>query len=172
MTTAIVPWLVPAAMIGAVAALVLGRERMRLSLAKHPSLAGHSRLSRRIARLVPFYDYGEDRFFASDDCPAEVASRRRAGFDRLAEVYRAMFPRSAALTAEVRPGLSDLQFTGSYRVPFQYSQLVRERLAGGSFLSASEGVQLIDLDGNRLHDLTGSYGVNVLGYDTYKACIA
>ena len=30
---------------------------------------------------------------------------------------------------------------------------------------------LEDLDGNRFHDLTGSYGVNVLGVDAYKACI-
>ena len=28
-----------------------------------------------------------------------------------------------------------------------------------------------DLDGNRLFDLTGSYGVNVFGNDFYKACI-
>ena len=28
-----------------------------------------------------------------------------------------------------------------------------------------------DLDGNRLYDLTGSYGVNVFGYDFYKECI-
>ena len=31
---------------------------------------------------------------------------------------------------------------------------------------------LEDLDGNRLYDLTGSYGVNVFGYDFYKRCIA
>ncbi len=172
MMTGIATWLVPAGAMGAVAGLILGRQRMQLSLAKHGSLAGHSKLSRRIARLVPFYDYDGDRFFASDDCPPEIASRRQAGFDRLAEIYRTMFPRSAALTAEARSGLSDLQFTGSYRVPFQYSRLVRENLVGGNFLAASEGVQLIDLDGNRLYDLTGSYGVNLLGYDTYKACIA
>ena len=29
-----------------------------------------------------------------------------------------------------------------------------------------------DLDGNRFYDLTGSYGVNVLGYDFYKEAIA
>jgi glutamate-1-semialdehyde 2,1-aminomutase len=29
-----------------------------------------------------------------------------------------------------------------------------------------------DLDGNRLYDLTGSYGVNVLGVDAYRECIA
>ena len=30
---------------------------------------------------------------------------------------------------------------------------------------------LTDLDGNRFYDLTGSYGVNVLGYDFYKECM-
>ena len=29
-----------------------------------------------------------------------------------------------------------------------------------------------DLDGNRFYDLTGSYGVNLFGYDFYKDCIA
>jgi len=32
-------------------------------------------------------------------------------------------------------------------------------------------VTVSDLDGNRLYDLTGSYGVNVFGYDFYKECI-
>jgi glutamate-1-semialdehyde 2,1-aminomutase len=30
---------------------------------------------------------------------------------------------------------------------------------------------LTDLDGNRFYDLTGSYGVNVFGYDFYKECM-
>ena len=29
-----------------------------------------------------------------------------------------------------------------------------------------------DLDGNQFYDLTGSYGVNVFGYDFYKETIA
>ena len=29
--------------------------RLQLSKAKHPSLAGHSRMAKRVARLVPFY---------------------------------------------------------------------------------------------------------------------
>ena len=32
------------------------KRRLELSRAKHPSLAGHSRLAKRIARLIPFYD--------------------------------------------------------------------------------------------------------------------
>ncbi|WP_204311827.1 hypothetical protein, partial [Klebsiella variicola] len=42
----------------------------------------------------------------------------------------------------------------------------------GAFLQHSEGVQVEDLDGNRFYDLNGSYGVNLLGYDAYKECIA
>ena len=36
--------------------------RLRLSRAKHPSLRGHSKMSRRVAKLVPFYEYTEEHF--------------------------------------------------------------------------------------------------------------
>jgi glutamate-1-semialdehyde 2,1-aminomutase len=57
-------------------------------------------------------------------------------------------------------------------VPFQFSRIVRDNLKGGSFLQSSHGVMVTDLDGNSFYDLTGSYGVNVFGYDFYKDCIA
>ncbi|MGB8354720.1 MAG: aminotransferase class III-fold pyridoxal phosphate-dependent enzyme [Chthoniobacteraceae bacterium] len=154
-----------------VVALAKIKSRLELSKAKHRSLTGHVRMSRRVASLVPFYEFGEDHFFRSDDAPDDVASRRRAGFMRLAELYRERFPETRRLTAEVREGMSDLQFTDAYRVPFQYSRMVREHLRAGSFLKASDGVMLTDLDGNRFYDLTGSYGVNVFGYDFYKSCM-
>ena len=69
-------------------------------------------------------------------------------------------------------GVSDLQFVETYRVPFQYSRLVRENLGAGAFVESSKGVTLTDPDGNVFYDLTGSYGVNLLGYDAYKAMIA
>ena len=74
-------------------------------------------------------------------------------------------------TAEAAPHLSDLQFTERYRVPFPFSPTVKQHLPAGSFLAASNGVQVSDLDGNAFYDLTGSYGVNLLGYDFYKACL-
>ena len=148
------------------------RTRLELSRAKHRSLAGHARMARRVAAQIPFYEYDEARFFRADGAPAEVAQRRQGGFARLAELYARRFARSAALTADVVDGLSDLQFTGAYRVPFQFSRMVRERLRAGSFLASSAGVTLTDLDGNVLYDLTGSYGVNLLGQDFYKTCIA
>ncbi len=146
-------------------------RRLQLSRAKHRSLAGHARIAKRIAALIPGYAYDEERFFEVDGAPAEVAARRRAGFFRLAALYAERFPKGAALTAQAREGLSDLQFTGRYRVPFQFSPLVREHLKTGSFVVRASGVTVEDMDGNVFHDLTGSYGVNVFGVDFYKRCL-
>src|SRR5580704_8358288 len=150
--------------------LTLGR-RLELSQAKHRSLAGHARMARRLAGFVPFYDYDEDRFFDSDGAPADVAALRRAGFFRLSELYRTRFAETIRRSAEAAETISDLQFTGAYRVPFQYRRVVRAHLPLGAFLQSSEGVTVTDLDGNRFYDLTGSYGVNVFGYDFYKGTI-
>jgi glutamate-1-semialdehyde 2,1-aminomutase len=160
------------ALAAAAATWPLARRRLELSLAKHPSLAGHSRLAKRVAALVPGYAYDEQRFFDSDGAPAEVVARRREGFYRLAGQLASRHPASVALTRQARERISDLQFTGAYRVPFQYSAFLREHIAVGAFVQGSDGVTLVDLDGQRFHDLTGSYGVNVFGHDFYKSCIA
>jgi len=159
---------------GAVALTAAGvklKTRLELSKAKHPSLRGHSKMARRLARQVPFYEYDDASFFSSDGAPEDVAARRRAGFMRLADGQRSHGARAAALTEEVEGAISDLQFTRAYRVPFQYRRLVQQHLAGGAFVESSSGVTVTDVDGNRLYDLTGSYGVNVFGYDFYKRCM-
>ena len=159
-------------LLGAAGVLRPLRDRLDLSRAKHRSLAGHARMARRVASLVPFYEYDERGFFRSDGAPEEVALRRRAGFLRLSRLFEERFAKTRHLTREVREGISDLQFTSLYRVPFQYSRMVREHLGAGSFLESSSGVLVTDLDGNRFYDLTGSYGVNLFGYDFYKTCLA
>ncbi|WP_410052012.1 aminotransferase class III-fold pyridoxal phosphate-dependent enzyme [Bradyrhizobium sp. SZCCHNS30592] len=161
---------VGAAVTAAVAPKV--KARIELSRAKHRSLAGHSKMSRRISKLIPRYEFDIDDFFRSDGAPPDVATRRQDGFFRLGTLFQEKFAKSRALTAEAASRISDLQFTQSYRVPFQYSRLVKEQLGAGSFMQASSGVTLTDLDGNRFYDLTGSYGVNIFGYDFYKECIA
>ena len=160
-------------MAGLVLALLLRKVyvRLQLSRAKHRSLAGHSRMARRFASWVPFYEYGESRFFGVDAAPAEVVAARRAGFMRLAAAFAARFKNSIEQTAALAASVSDLDFTSRYRVPFQFSSYVRRHLKSGSFLQSSSGVTVTDLDGNRFYDLTGSYGVNVFGYDFYKDCI-
>jgi glutamate-1-semialdehyde 2,1-aminomutase len=156
----------------AVAALPKLRRRLQLSRAKHPSLAGHSRMAKRVAGLLPGYSYGTDEFFTSGGAPADIAEKRRAGFALMSTTFKSRFEKSIAMTRRAREGISDLQFTGAYRVPFQYSALVRENLPVGAFVESSRGVTLTDLDGNVFFDLTGSYGVNVFGNDFYKATMA
>ena len=159
---------------GALIVLILLRKaqvRLQLSRAKHPSVAGHSKMARRIAKLIPFYEYEEAEFFSADGAPQEIAQKRRTAFMGLADLYKERFPRGAALTGEALQTLSDLQFTSRYRVPFQFSRFVRQHLKGGVFLQSSSGTQVTDLDGNRFYDVSGSYGVNLFGYDFYKECI-
>ena len=145
--------------------------RLELSSAKHRSLAGHARWSRRFAKLLPFYEFEEAQFFMADDAPREIAQARRSAFMRLADLYAQRFPKTAAASAEIERGVSDVQFTARYRVPFPFSGYARRHLKVGNFLESSCGAEVTDLDGNRLYDLTGSYGVNVFGYDFYKGCI-
>jgi glutamate-1-semialdehyde 2,1-aminomutase len=152
--------------------LVKLKKRLDLSKAKHPSLSGHSRMARRLAAMIPFYEYDGATFFRCDGAPDDVAACREAGFNRLAETYRERYVKTLALTAEVGEGISDLQFTDAYRVPFQFRRMTRQHLPVGTFMESTAGATVTDLDGNRFYDLTGSYGVNVFGYDFYKDCIA
>jgi glutamate-1-semialdehyde 2,1-aminomutase len=160
--------------LGAVAAagsIVALHKRIELSRAKHRSLSGHSRLARRLAALMPFYSYDDEGFFCSDGAPAEVVARRRAGFARLSGLYKARFAETIRRTTEASENISDLQFTNAYRIPFQFSRKVAAELPAPAFVQSSDGVTVTDLDENRLYDLTGSYGVNVFGYDFYKGAI-
>ncbi len=66
--------------LGAALSLALPRlhRRLQLSRAKHRSLAGHSRMAKRVAGLLPGYAYDEVRFFGADGAPPELQARRRA----------------------------------------------------------------------------------------------
>ncbi|HEY9095595.1 MAG TPA: glutamate-1-semialdehyde 2,1-aminomutase, partial [Hydrogenophaga sp.] len=94
------------ALASATAALLLPKihRRLQLSLAKHRSLSGHSRMAKRVASLVPGYAYEEARFFNCDGAPDEVVQRRRQGFGRLANELNPRHSASIALTQQTREG--------------------------------------------------------------------
>ena len=165
-------WVISALAMGVLALTVPpAKRRLELSRAKHRSLAGHARMAKRVAALIPGYAYDEDEFFSSDGAVAAIIEKRKAGMNRLAAIFENRYSKSVVMTEAAKPGISDLQFTGAYRVPFQYSPYLGTRLRTASFVRASSGVMLEDLDGNQFHDLTGSYGVNLFGQDFYKRCI-
>ena len=143
-------------------------QRLQLSRAKHRSLAGHSKMAKGLARLLPGYSLDETRFFNCDGAPDAVATQRQNAFAVLGQQLQARHAKTLAMTQQARVHISDLQFTAAYRAPFQFSQLVREHLKVGAFAQSFDGVQITDLDGQSFYDLTGSYGVNVMGADFYK----
>jgi glutamate-1-semialdehyde 2,1-aminomutase len=147
------------------------KGRIALSRSKHRSLTGHARIARRVAAMVPFYQYDQHGFFRADEPPEQIAVQREAGIRRLAAQFDTRFGATVQLTDDIRDSVSDLQFTDAYRVPFQFSRFARDHLKVGVFLKSSAGVKVTDLDGNAFYDLTGSYGVNLFGYDFYKQCI-
>lgn len=148
------------------------KARLELSLAKHRSLAGHPRMARRVAALLPAYRYPEDQALALDGAPAAIVARRRAALETLTAAFRTRYQRSIEQSIEAEDSISDMRFVSAYRVPFQFRALVGTRLKPGSFVQSTAGVTVTDLDGNTFYDLTGSYGVNLFGNDFYKGCIA
>lgn len=171
--------LTPLPLLGVVLLLILTllylghriRVRLRLSWAKHPSLQGHSKMARRVARLVPFYGFSEATFFDRDGAPDTITRNRQSGFQQLVTTLKDQAPQSIAATESLQESISDLQFVNAYRTPFQFRPYLQQHLRLGMVVQASSGVCVQDLDGNWRHDLSGSYGVNVLGYDVYKECM-
>ncbi|HAB47079.1 MAG: aminotransferase class III-fold pyridoxal phosphate-dependent enzyme [Betaproteobacteria bacterium] len=143
-------------------------RRLLLSRAKHRSLAGHSRMAQRVARLLPGYRFDEQSFFRADECDSAIELARRSAFYNMSGRFAKRYAKSIEATERAKQSLADLQFISNYRVPFQFSDLVKRHLKIGSVVANSHDVFIEDLDGNLFYDLSGSYGVNLLGYDFYK----
>jgi len=145
--------------------------RLQLSRAKHPSLRGHSNWARRVARLIPFFSYNDAAFFCSDGAPATVVEQRRHALSQLQHSFETECAKTLAHCRAIANSVSDVRFTSRYRVPFPYSNLLPACFKLGSMADETSGSQIKDLDGNWRYDLSGSYGVNVFGYDFYKECM-
>jgi glutamate-1-semialdehyde 2,1-aminomutase len=146
-------------------------ERLQLSLAKHPSLGGHLRMAKRVAKWIPGYSYDEAKWFAADAAPQAIADQRRTALLKLGQTLKTRSPNTLAQTEAAKPMVSDMQLISQYRVPFQFRNLLSQHIHTGGFWRESEGAWLTDLDGNQFIDVTGSYGVNLFGLDFYKSCI-
>jgi hypothetical protein len=74
--------------------------RLQLSRARQRSLTGHARMARRFARLVPFYEYGDAKFFRVDAAPDDVATARRSRLVRFCGAYHGWW-------GDVQPGVGN-----------------------------------------------------------------
>ncbi len=124
--------------------------------------------SRHLAHWVGPVDYSLDQMLRADGADARFAERRRAALMRLSGELSERYARSNAWGERARDGFSDLRFTDANRVPFPFAKAMREQFSLCSVVTGSKGPRLRDLDENWMLDVSGSYGVNVAGYDLYK----
>ncbi len=172
MTVSFVNVLVGLIVLGVLIRLIgKARQRLQLSLAKNPSLGGHLRWAKRIARRIPGYSYTVEQWFDVDGAAADIVQKRQYGLATLGQDLTVRSPLTLQHTAESKKMIADLQFISQYRVPYQFRDVLQQHIQIGSFMQSSDGIWLTDMDGVRLIDVTGSYGVNVFGQDFYKSCI-
>ena len=122
-----------------------------------------------LAKWMRTYQYPGDEVYGCDGAPTEIKGQRKEGLEQLSLRLAARSPRTRELGLQLESAISDMQFTNAYRVPFQFRDLVRDKLAVGAVATATSGTKIQDLDGNWSFDASGSYGVNLLGYDAYKS---
>jgi glutamate-1-semialdehyde 2,1-aminomutase len=124
--------------------------------------------SRRLSKWVKSYAYSDEEFLRADGGGERWVALRKQAIDRLAGFFQTQYAKSIAWGNDIRESFSDLRFTDANRVPFPFMRLMREKFNLCSVVTASDGPKLRDLDGHWTLDVSGSYGLNVAGFDRYK----
>src|SRR3984893_15659891 len=148
-------------------AVVAGRKLATLLLTLR-AVALVPMISRGLSKWVKTRDYSDAEFLRADGAASRWIELRERAIDRLAGVLQAHSAKSIAWGNEIRESFADLRFTDANRVPFPFMRLMRERFNLCSVVTASDGPRLRDLDGNWTLDVSGSYGLNVAGFERYK----
>jgi glutamate-1-semialdehyde 2,1-aminomutase len=153
------------------AAVAVAGRKLVVALLTLPAVALAPMLSRRLSKWVKSRDYSDEAFFCADGVKAPWIKIRQQALDRLAGYFQMQGAKSSAWGDEIRDSFSDLRFTDANRVPFPFMRVMREKFNLCSVVTASDGPKLRDLDDQWTLDVSGSYGVNVAGFDRYKAWI-
>jgi glutamate-1-semialdehyde 2,1-aminomutase len=161
-------WVVVGLLLGGVLAVFAGR-RLAATFVTLRAMAWTPTLARRLSKWVKSHAYSDEEFFQADGAGGHWIELRKKAIDRLAVIFQARYAKSIAWGNEIRDSFSDLRFTDANRVPFPFARLMRERFNLCSVVTASDGPKLRDLDNHWSLDVSGSYGVNVAGFERYKA---
>ncbi len=125
-------------------------------------------MSRYVSKFVGTRNLDHSGFLNADGAAEQYVGARREGLARLADELNSRSPASHDWGAQLQDSMSDLRFADANRVPFPFAAVMRETFNLASVAQRTEGPYLVDLDENRSLDVSGSYGVNVAGYDRYK----
>ena len=169
--TAATPWRNSLIVLGLLFVIFLASLAIRkitTTLLTLRALALAPTLSRRVSNWVKSLNYSEHDVWGADGAGEPWVQRRKAAIERLSGFFKTHSAKSIAWGNEIRNSFSDLRFTDTNRVPFPFVRTVREKFSLCSVVTESKGPRLRDLDGNWNLDVSGSYGLNVAGFDRYK----
>ena len=162
-------WIVFVAAAGVPVALMA--VRVVRSARTLPALALMPLVSRRLSRVVRGRVATEPEMLSADGAPERFVAQRRTGLDALAQRLQDQSRETAVWAESIRERFSDLRFTDASRVPFPFLGVMREKFNLCSVVTESRGPRLKNLDGAWTIDVSGSYGMNVCGFDQYKEWI-
>mmetsp|Transcript_65789 Transcript_65789/g.132114 ORF Transcript_65789/g.132114 Transcript_65789/m.132114 type:complete len:585 (+) Transcript_65789:93-1847(+) len=125
---------------------------------------------RAVSKLLVSRDLTPEEFFRVDAPPEDVAARREAGFRRLEAAWRERWPKARETSRYLLGHFSDFRFKASgFESTFPiFQKVVNEALDPATIVEKSEGNELVDVEGHRFLDASGSYGVNCFGFTRFK----
>ena len=123
-----------------------------------------------VVNILPRFSIKKEDFFSADGAAPEVAQKRRDALEKLQKKWEEKYPQCLQFGSSLKKLISDVRFTSGRCFP-PFNEVTNQYLDPSMALAKTDGANVIDIDGNTSLDVSGSYGVNVCGYEAYKKFI-
>jgi glutamate-1-semialdehyde 2,1-aminomutase len=123
-----------------------------------------------IVNILPRFAIKKKDFFAADGATREVAATREAALKELQKRWASKYSQCLKFGTELKTLISDVRFTSGRCFP-PFNDVTNTYLDPSMALANTNGPNVVDIDANSALDISGSYGVNVCGYEAYKTFI-
>jgi len=123
-----------------------------------------------VVDILPKFAIKKTDFFTADGATPEVAKKRKAALEALQAKWQAKYKQCLEFGSALKTLISDVRFTSGRCFP-PFNNVTNEYLDPSMALQRTDGPTVFDIDGNGSLDISGSYGVNVCGYEAYKKFI-
>jgi len=123
-----------------------------------------------IVNILPRFHIGKQDFFTADGATSTVAATRKAALEGLEKRWSSKYAQCLQFGRSLKTLISDVRFTSGRCFP-PFNEVTNSYLDPSMALARTDGPNVIDIDNNSALDISGSYGVNVCGYEAYKKFI-
>ncbi|GMI08432.1 hypothetical protein TrVE_jg9218 [Triparma verrucosa] len=121
-----------------------------------------------VSTLLGSFAHEHEECLKADGATEGIVKRRREAFETLLNKLKILFPKSSEIYDEIDEKFSDIRFFDVKKVFFPFREMAK-KLSVCVVAEKTDGPYLIDSDGHRILDVSGSYGVNVIGYEGFKS---